>query len=98
MTLGLVESLKNSDFVKESKMTERKKKVKSKFSTTKSTKCYVKSLFQIAHSTAYSTQLFTDVLYDCDSKSIRKFPGKASSYIAFFNVQHTVLENKIAAY
>ena len=37
-------------------------------------------------------------LYDCDSKSIRKLPGKASSYIAFFNVQHTVLENKIAAY
>lgn len=47
VTLGLVESLKNSDFVKESKMTERKKKVKSKskFNTTKSTKCYVKNLF-----------------------------------------------------
>ena len=77
--LELIGSLKNKSFHfrKRNGGTKSKKRLK----TTRSTPSYVKVLFYLGKkSTVHSMQLFTRVLENQYSKSIRRFPRKVSSF------------------
>ena len=72
-------SLKIGYFILEKEMAELNQKKRLK--TTRSTPSCVKVLFYLGEkSTSHSMQLFTSVLENQYSKSIRRFPRKVSSF------------------
>ena len=77
MTLGLVEKLKNSDFILESKMAELNQK---KYSKQPDWPDAARKLFFYLGNKwiAYLTQLFIRVQQNRFSKSVRTFPRKLS--------------------
>ena len=73
--LAKIQRLKSSDSI-----LENKTKSKSKFKTTRSTRCSMKTFFYLGNKwIAQWTKRFTHVLQNGCSYSIRKFPRKLST-------------------